>query len=127
MGLGVNCHLAQSEIEVERIQERDSMTPSELLDEISLLNDRIAAHCLFLNDEDIKRVGKARIYRRTHTSKGNATGGTAAQTSKLRRRRRTDHTCYRQHADIVEVMLGIKHWSSSKKPAFRSFGSLRPS
>ena len=62
MGLGVNCHLAQSEIEVERIQERDSMTPSELLDEIGLLNNQlIAAHCLFLNDEDIERVGKALI------------------------------------------------------------------
>ena len=105
MGLGVNCHLAQSEIEVERIQERDGMTPSELLDEIGLLNDQlIAAHCLFLNDEDIERVGKARI-NVAHIPKGNATGGTAAQSSKLRRAGAqitlaTDN----MHADIVEVM-----------------------
>ena len=119
MGLGVNCHLAQSEIEVERIQERDGMTPSELLDEIGLLNDRlIAAHCLFLNDEDIERVGKARI-NVAHIPKGNATGGTAAQTSKLRRAGAqitlaTDN----MHADIVEVMRwGVKYRSPS--------GSLR--
>ena len=105
MGLGVNCHLAQSEIEVERTQERDGMTPSELLDEIGLLNDQlIAAHCLFLNDEDIERVGKALI-NVAHIPKGNATGGTAAQTSKLRRAGAqitlaTDN----MHADIVEVM-----------------------
>ena len=104
-GLGVNTHLAQSRIEVQRIQERDGMTPAQLLDDIGLLNDRlIAAHCLFLDEDDILRVGAAGI-NVAHIPKGNATGGTAAPTSKLRRAgARITLATDNMHADMVEVM-----------------------
>ncbi len=104
-GLGVNTHLAQSEIEVARILERDGRTPAELLDEIGLLNNRlIAAHCLFLSESDIELVGRAGI-NVAHIPKGNAAGGTAAPTSKLRRAGAaitlgSDN----MHGDMVEVM-----------------------
>jgi 5-methylthioadenosine/S-adenosylhomocysteine deaminase len=105
LGIRVNTHLAQSRVEVARVQERDGMTPAELLDEVGLLDDRLlAAHCLFLTDDDIARVGRARITV-CHVPKGNATGGTMAPTSRLRRAGAaialgTDN----MHADMVEVM-----------------------
>ena len=104
-GLGVNTHLAQSRIEVQRVQERDGMTPAQLLDDIGLLNDRlIAAHCLFLDEDDISRVGAAGI-NVAHIPKGNATGGAAAPTSKLRRAgARITLATDNMHADMVEVM-----------------------
>ncbi len=104
-GLGVNTHLAQSTIEVERIRERDGMSPAQLLDDIGLLNDRlIAAHCLFLDEEDFSRVGAAGI-NVAHIPKGNATGGTAAPTSRLRREgARITLATDNMHADMVEVM-----------------------
>ena len=105
LGLGVNTHLAQSTIEVTRVRERDGMSPAELLDDIGLLNDRlIAAHCLFLDDDDISRVGTAGIHV-AHIPKGNATGGTAAPTSRLRRAgARITLATDNMHADMVEVM-----------------------
>ena len=94
-GLGVNTHLAQSRIEVERIKEREGISPAELLDDIGLLNERlVAAHCLFLDEDDFERVGHARI-NVAHIPKGNATGGTAARITLA-----TDN----MHADMVEVM-----------------------
>jgi 5-methylthioadenosine/S-adenosylhomocysteine deaminase len=105
LGLRVNTHLAQSKVEVERIRERDGMTPAELLDDLGLLDNRlIAAHCLFLSDDDIARVGRARI-NVAHIPKGNATGGTAAPTSRLRRAGVTITLATdNMHADMVEVM-----------------------
>lgn len=105
LGIRVNTHLAQSRVEVARVKERDGMTPAELLDEVGLLDDRLlGAHCLFLTDDDIARLGRARITV-CHVPKGNATGGTAAPTSRLRRAGAavalaTDN----MHADMVEVM-----------------------
>lgn len=103
--LGVNTHLAQSQIEVERIRERDGMTPAELLEDVGLLDERlVAAHCLFLSDEDIARVGRKHI-NVAHIPKGNATGGTAAPTSALRRAgARITLATDNMHADMVEVM-----------------------
>ena len=103
--LGVNTHLAQSRIEVARIEERDGVTPTQLLDDVGLLNDQlIAAHCLFLARDDIPRIGAAGV-NVAHIPKGNATGGTAAPTSALRRAGApitlaTDN----MHADMVEVL-----------------------
>jgi 5-methylthioadenosine/S-adenosylhomocysteine deaminase len=104
-GLGVNTHLAQSEIEVARIRERDGMTPADLLEDVGLLDDRlVAAHCLFLTEDDIARVGRAGI-NVAHIPKGNATGGTAAPTSALRRAgARITLATDNMHADMVEVM-----------------------
>jgi 5-methylthioadenosine/S-adenosylhomocysteine deaminase len=104
-GLRVNTHLVQSRKEVEQVRRRSGMTPPQLLEEVGLLDDRLlAAHCLFMDDADIARCGRAGIHV-AHIPKGNATGGTAAPTSKLRRAGAhlalgTDN----MHADLVEVM-----------------------
>ena len=104
-GLGVNTHLAQSRVEVKRIREREGISPAELLDDIGLLNERlVAAHCLFLDEDDFERAGNARI-NVAHIPKGNATGGTAAPTSRLRRAgARITLATDNMHADMVEVM-----------------------
>lgn len=104
-GLRVNTHLAQSTVEVARVRERDGMTPAELLESVGLLDHRLlAAHCIHLDEQDIERVGRAGITV-AHIPKGNATGGTIAPTSKLRRAGAaialgTDN----MHGDMVEVM-----------------------
>jgi 5-methylthioadenosine/S-adenosylhomocysteine deaminase len=105
LGSRVNIHLAQSRLEVQRVRERDGLTPVELLDDVGLLDDRLlGTHCLFVTDEDILRLGQAGMTV-NHIPKGNATGGTAAPTSRLRRAGAafalgTDN----MHADMVEVM-----------------------
>lgn len=104
-GLRVNTHLAQSRKEVVQVMARSGRTPAQLLDEVGLLNERLlAAHCLFLDEADIARCGRAGIHV-AHIPKGNATGGTAAPTSALRRAGAamalgTDN----MHADMVEVL-----------------------
>ena len=104
-GLRVNTHLAQSRKEVAQVLHRSGRTPPQLLEEVGLLNDRLlAAHCLFMDDADIARCGRAGIHV-AHIPKGNATGGTAAPTSALRRAGAhltlgTDN----MHADMVEVL-----------------------
>ena len=104
-GLRVNTHLAQSRKEVAQVMLRSGRTPAQLLDEVGLLNDHLlAAHCLFLDEADIARCGRAGIHV-AHIPKGNATGGTAAPTSALRRAGAaltlgTDN----MHADMVEVL-----------------------
>jgi 5-methylthioadenosine/S-adenosylhomocysteine deaminase len=104
-GLRVNTHLAQSRKEVAQVMHRSGMTPPQLLEEVGLLNDRLlAAHCLFMDDGDIARCGRAGIHV-AHIPKGNATGGTAAPTSRLRRA--GAHLALgsdNMHADMVEVM-----------------------
>jgi 5-methylthioadenosine/S-adenosylhomocysteine deaminase len=103
--LRVNTHLAQSRAEVERVRERSRCTPTELLEECGLLNDRlIAAHCLFLDDRDIERIGRSGMTV-AHVPKGNATGGMMAPTPKLRRAgARLALGTDNMHADMIEVM-----------------------
>lgn len=104
-GLRVNTHLAQSRKEVAQVLARSGRTPAQLLEDTGLLNDElVAAHCLFLDEADIARCGRAGIHV-AHIPKGNATGGTAAPTSALRRAGAaltlgTDN----MHADMVEVL-----------------------
>lgn len=101
----VNTHLAQSKAEVACVTERDGLTPAELLDAVGLLDQRLlAAHCIHLEDHDVRRVGSAGVTV-AHVPKGNATGGTIAPTAKLRAAGAnvalaTDN----MHADMVEVM-----------------------
>ncbi len=104
-GLRVNTHLVQSRKEVEQVMRRSGMTPPQLLEEVGLLNDRLlAAHCIWMDDTDIARCGRAGIHV-AHIPKGNATGGTAAPTSKLRRAgARLTLGSDNMHADLVEVM-----------------------
>lgn len=101
----VATHLSQSLKENRRVQERDGCTPTELLDETGLLNDRlIAAHGMYLSETDIERAGRAGIYL-AHVPKGNATGGRIAPTRAMVRAGvhlalATDN----MHADMTEVM-----------------------
>lgn len=104
-GLRVNTHLAQSRKEVAQVMQRSGRTPAQLLEEVGLLNDRlIAAHCIWMDEADIARCGRAGIHV-AHVPKGNATGGTAAPTSALRRAgARIALGSDNMHADLVEVM-----------------------
>ncbi|BCH34608.1 chlorohydrolase [Mesorhizobium sp. L-8-10] len=105
LGLRVQSHLSQSRLEVERIRERDGMSPPELYDDIGLLDDRlVAAHCIHVDAQDIARIGGRRVHV-AHIAKGNQTGGTIAPTTALRKAGAqfalgTDN----MHADMVEVM-----------------------
>jgi 5-methylthioadenosine/S-adenosylhomocysteine deaminase len=103
--LGVTAHLAQSRTEVREVLRRSGKTPAQLLDDVGLLNDRlVAAHCLYLDDDDIERVGRARITV-AHIPKGNATGGTMAPTPRLRAAgARIALGTDNMHADMTEVM-----------------------
>jgi len=105
LGLRVNTHLAQSRVEVERVQARSGCHPAELLERCGLLDDRLtAAHCIFLDDEQIRRVGRAGIVV-AHVPKGNATGGMMARTPALREAgARLALGTDNMHADMIEVM-----------------------
>jgi len=85
MGVRVMTHLAQSYIEVEQVRRRDGMTPTELVDDVGLLDDELlATHCTVMTDSDIERAGRAGITV-AHAAKVNMTGGYLPLTSKLRR------------------------------------------
>lgn len=105
LGIRVQSHMSQSKLEVARVRERDGMSPPELYDDVGLLDDRlVAAHCIHIDEADIARLGRARIFV-AHIAKGNQTGGTIAPTGALRRAGAqfalgTDN----MHADIIEVM-----------------------
>jgi len=110
-GVRVSIHLAQRQKEVEIVQERDGMTPVELLEDVGLLNERLtAAHCIYLSQEDIRRLGRCGATV-AHIPRGNAIGGSLAPTSALRRAgARLGLGSDNQHGDMVEVMrwaLGI--------------------
>lgn len=77
-GKQVHTHLAQSRMEVEQIQSREGLTPAELLEDVGLLSGNlVAAHCIFLNTSDTKRVGRAGVVV-NHAPIGNAAFGAAA-------------------------------------------------
>jgi 5-methylthioadenosine/S-adenosylhomocysteine deaminase len=101
----VMTHLAQSNVEVAQVRHRDSMTPTEVLDEVGLLDqDLIAAHCVVMTDSDIARAGRAGITV-AHAPKVNMTGGYRPVTSALRRAGAaialaTDN----MHGDMIETM-----------------------
>lgn len=83
-GLKVSTHLSQSKLENAQILKRDGCTPTQLLERVGLLNaDLIAAHCIHMTDDDVKRFGAAGATV-AHVPKGNATGGAVAHTPNLR-------------------------------------------
>ncbi len=83
-GLTVWTHLSQSRLENRVIADRSGCTPTELFERLGLLNDRlIAAHCIYLTDADISRIAASGMTG-AHVPKGNATGGSAAPTAKLK-------------------------------------------
>ena len=54
LGIGIHTHIAETRGEVEEIQEKYGKSPAVLMDEDGLLNEKtVAAHCVYLDDEDI--------------------------------------------------------------------------
>ena len=83
-GLRTWTHLSQSPLENRVIRERSGCTPTELLERVGLLNESlIAAHCIYLSDDDIKRIAASGMTV-AHVPKGNATGGAMAPTPALK-------------------------------------------
>jgi 5-methylthioadenosine/S-adenosylhomocysteine deaminase len=83
-GLNIWTHLSQSKLENSVIQKRSGCTPTQLLERVGLLNDKlIAAHCIYLTDDDIQRLAASGMTV-AHVPKGNATGGGMAPTPKLK-------------------------------------------
>lgn len=81
----VHSHLAQSRREVEIVRAREGMSPAALFDAVGLLDARlIAAHCIWLDAEDIDRVGRAGV-NVAHSPIGNAKSGTIAPILALQR------------------------------------------
>jgi 5-methylthioadenosine/S-adenosylhomocysteine deaminase len=103
--LGVNTHLGQSVVEVERVRERTGRTSTEVLEDTGLLNGRLmGGHCIYLSDSDIARMARCGAHA-IHIPKANATSGRLAPTPALKRAGvnialATDT----QHADMVELM-----------------------
>ena len=83
-GLTVWTHLSQSRLENDVIAKRCGCTPTQLLERVGLLNDKlIAAHCIYLTDDDIARLAASGMTV-AHVPKGNATGGAMAPTPRLK-------------------------------------------
>jgi 5-methylthioadenosine/S-adenosylhomocysteine deaminase len=118
----VNTHLAQSKTEVAQVQRRSGRTPAQLLEDVGLLNDRlVAAHCIHMDAADIQRCGRAGIHV-AHVPKGNATGGTIAPTTALRRAgAQLTLGSDNMHADLVEVMRWALAMGRVQESAVTSF------
>lgn len=102
--VGVHIHLAQSSLEVSRVKERTGRHPVELLDELGLLNDHlIAAHCIRVDDVQIRRIGAAAA-NVSHAPIGNAQGGMMAPIQALRDAGATISLCTdSKSGDMFEV------------------------
>jgi len=51
-------HLSETQAEIDRIDSEFGMSPVEYLDAVGLLDDRlVAAHCIFVDQEDIELLG----------------------------------------------------------------------
>src|SRR5262249_58942053 len=82
-GPPVHTHLAQSPDEVSQVLRRDGRRPSEVLEEVGLLGPHvIAGHCIYLEPDEIARVGAARLSV-AHVPIGNASSGMMAPIRKL--------------------------------------------
>ncbi len=59
LGTGIHIHLSETEEEVRRCLEEYGRTPVAYLDELGLLGPRtLAAHCIYLTDEDIRLLAE---------------------------------------------------------------------
>jgi 5-methylthioadenosine/S-adenosylhomocysteine deaminase len=84
-GLNIWTHLSQSPLENRVIANRSGCTPTQLLERVGLLTDKlIAAHCIYLTDDDIARIAASGMTV-AHVPKGNATGGGMSPTPKLKK------------------------------------------
>lgn len=56
-GVGIHIHVSENKKEVERVKESEGMRPPKLLESIDLLDsDVLAAHCTWLNEEEIDLI-----------------------------------------------------------------------
>jgi 5-methylthioadenosine/S-adenosylhomocysteine deaminase len=77
-GRQVHTHLAQSRMEIAHVKAREGCRPTEFLAELGLLNERlVAAHCIFLDDDEVAMLGRSGI-QVAHAPIGNASFGAAA-------------------------------------------------
>lgn len=61
-GVGIHIHLAETEMEMDEMKARHGMRPVRLLDNIGFLGpDVLAAHCVWLSDDDIKILKKGDV------------------------------------------------------------------
>jgi 5-methylthioadenosine/S-adenosylhomocysteine deaminase len=82
-GGNINTHLAQSAAEVAMLIETRGRTSAQTLDHAGLLDARtIAAHCIWLDQPDIARIGAAGVTV-AHSPIGNAKSGTIAPIMEL--------------------------------------------
>jgi len=104
-GMRVNTHLAQSRVEVERVTASTGLSPTALLEETGLLNDRLlATHCLYVDADDIARLARAGAHA-VHVPKCNAASGRLAPTPALKAAGVNIALCTdTQHGDMVEAM-----------------------
>ena len=79
----VHTHLAQSRQESLQVMKRDGISSVGLLNELGLLNDKlVAAHCIFLSEDEITLLGNNGIVV-AHVPLGNASSGNIAPITTL--------------------------------------------
>ncbi|HMN81979.1 MAG TPA: amidohydrolase family protein [Burkholderiaceae bacterium] len=104
-GMVVNTHLGQSTVEVQRVAARTGRSSTRVFEDCGLLNPRLmAGHCIYIDDDDIRRFAQAGATA-VHIPKSNASSGRLAPTPKLKAAGvnlalATDT----QHGDMVELM-----------------------
>jgi 5-methylthioadenosine/S-adenosylhomocysteine deaminase len=104
--VGIVIHVAQGLFEKEIISKRSGgLSPVKFLEQMGVLgNDVIAAHCVFVDDEDIEILAKTGTHV-THQPEGNAKYGLTAPLLKMKKAGinvglGTDNMA----ADMIEVM-----------------------
>jgi 5-methylthioadenosine/S-adenosylhomocysteine deaminase len=104
-GCQVHTHLAQSRLEVAHVSAREGLSPVAFLDDLGLLNGRlVAAHCIFMDDDDVTRFGRAQSIV-AHAPIGNAAFGAAAPVVALREAGARITLCTdTKSADMFEAM-----------------------
>ncbi|MFK7964328.1 MAG: amidohydrolase family protein [Burkholderiaceae bacterium] len=104
-GRQVHTHLAQSPLELKHIDARDGCGPVRLLADAGLLTDKLfAAHCIFLDEEEIVELGRAQATV-CHAPLGNAAFGALAPIKALRDAGATITLCTdTKSADMFESM-----------------------
>lgn len=104
-GATVHTHLAQSALEVECVTQRENRAPSQLFDELGLLNARlVAGHCIHVDAREIERIGAAGV-RVAHSPYGNAVSGRIAPVRALEAAGATITLCTdTKSGDMFEAM-----------------------
>lgn len=121
-GRAVHTHLAQSPLEIAQVRARDGVGSVDVLDEAGLLGPSlVAAHCIFLDPAEIRRLGAARIVV-AHAPIGNAAFGAAAPIEDLAEAGAQITLCTdTKSADLFEAMrmaIAAARWRSGGRFVF---------